>query len=142
MTKTILLTSLLAIAGAATLGAQATQTTTNTNIQMRGGKGVTFRGCIEADPDGGYLLTHVIDKAGVSQSYVLVSTNPFFSKHVGERVEVEGKLGDRTHGHVDVVTDTKTDGVNSHVETDARHDAAAVRYLGPDHMKTIATSCP
>jgi hypothetical protein len=141
MTKRIVLTSLLAIASAATLGAQATETTTTTNIQMRGGKSVTFKGCVEADPDGGYLLTHVVDKDGVSQRYVLVTTNPFFSTHVGQRVQVEGRLGDRKHGHVDVVTDTNTDGAKSHVETDARHDAEGTRYLGPDHMKTIATSC-
>jgi hypothetical protein len=143
MMKTLSLTSLLAIAAAAALGAQAaTEIATTTNIQMRGGKGVTLRGCVEADPDGGYLLTHVVDKDGVSQRYVLVTTNAFFSTHVGQRVQVEGKLGDRTHGHVDVVTDTKTDGVNAHVETNARNDAAATRYLGPDHMKTLATSCP
>jgi hypothetical protein len=142
MTKSLALTSLLAIASAATLAAQVTETTTTTNIQMRGGKSVTFKGCVEADPDGGYLLTHVVDKDGVSQRYVLVTTNAFFSKHVGQRVEVEGKLGDRKHGQVDVVTDTNADGLKSHVETDARHDAAAIRYLGPDHMKAIATVCP
>ena len=142
MTKHIALASLLAIACTVTLGAQATETTTNTNIQMRGGKSVTFKGCVEADPDGGYLLTHVVDKDGVSQRYVLVTTNPFFSTHVGQHVQVEGRLGDRKHGQVDVVTDTNTDGLKSHVETDARHDTAAIRYLGPDHMKTIATVCP
>ena len=130
------------MAAVATVAAQATETTTTTNIQMKGGKSVTLSGCIEADPDGGYLLTHVLDKTGVPQSYVLVTTNKFFAKHVGQRVEVEGKLADRTHGRVAVATDTKTDGVNSHVETDARHDAAAIRYLGPDHMKSIATFCP
>ena len=134
--------SLLAIASTVALGAQATETTTNTNIQMKGGKSVTFSGCVEADPAGGYLLTHVLDKTGVPQSYVLVTTDKFFTRHVGQRVEVEGKLADRTHGRVEVVSDTKTDGVSSHSESDARHDAAAIRYLGPDHMKSIATFCP
>jgi hypothetical protein len=143
MMKTISLLSFLTVVCAATLGAQTTAitTTTTTNIQMKGGKSVTLRGCVEADPDGGYMLTHVSDKGGVFHSYVLVTTDSFFARHVGERVQVEGKVGDRTHGRVDVVSDTNTDGVNSHVETDARHDAASIRYLGPDHMKTIATSC-
>src|SRR3954470_21074886 len=114
MMKTISLTSLLAMAFVAALGAQAaSETTTTTNIRMRGGKSVTLKGCIEADPDGGYLLTRVADKDGQTYSYVLVTTNAFFGKHVGQRVKVEGKLGDRTHGHVDVVTDTNTDGRNA-----------------------------
>ena len=144
MMKAISLVSLLAVACPAALGAQTTETTTTTttNIQMKGGKSVTFSGCVEADPDGGYLLTHVIDKAGLLNSYVLVSTNTFFVKHVGQRVEVEGKLADSRHGRVEVATDTNADGVKSHVETDARHDAAGIRYLGPDHMKAIATFCP
>ena len=54
----------------------------------------------------------------------------------------EGKLADSRHGRVEVTTDTNTDGVKSHVEADARHDAAGIRYLGPDHMKTIASFCP
>ena len=138
MMKTISLTSLLAVACVATLGAQTSETT---NITMRGGKSVTLKGCIEANPDGGYLLTQVADKDGQTYSYLLVTTNTFFAKHVGQRVEVEGKLGDRKHGHVDVVTDTNTDGQKAHFETHARNNAFASRYLGPDHMKTLAVSC-
>src|SRR3954462_14803078 len=140
MTKTISLTCFLGMACIAALGAQASETTTTTNITMRGGKGVTLKGCVEADPDGGYLLTHVADKDGQTYSYVLVTTNTFFATHVGQRVEVEGKLGDRKHGHVDVVTDTNTDGQKAHFETDARTNAFALRYLGPDHMKTLPAS--
>ena len=141
MMKTLSLSTLMAAACAVTLGAQATETTTATNIKMTGGKGVTLTGCIEADSDGGYLLTHVLDKSGVLNSYVLVSTNTYFAKHVGQRVEVEGKLADSRHGRVEVTTDTNADGVKSHSEADARHDAAGIRYLGPDHMKTIASFC-
>ena len=130
------------MACAVTLAAQATETTTTTNIQMKGGKSVTLSGCVEADSDGGYLLTHVADKAGALSSYVLVTTNEYFAKHIGQRVRIEGKLADRTHGRVDVTSDTNTNGVQSHVETDARTDPAPIRYLGPDHMKTIATYCP
>ena len=143
MMKTITLLSYLTLAGAATLGAQtaATSTTTTTNIRMTGGKSVTLRGCVEADPEGGYVLTNVADKDGQVSSYVLVTTNPFFASHVGQRVEVKGKLGDRKHGHVDVVTDVNADGRKSHFETDARNNAVALRYLGPDRQKAIAASC-
>jgi len=141
--RSVSLACVLLMAGA-TLSAQAadTTTTTTTKIRMQGGEGVTLRGCVEATPDGGYLLTHVRDKAGVSQSYVLVSTDEFFPGHVGQRVEVRGKLADRRHGRVDVVSETTTGGVTSRVETDARSDASAIQYLGADHMKTIATFCP
>jgi hypothetical protein len=143
MMKTISLLSFLTLACAATLGAQTaeTTTTTTTNVRMTGGKSVTLRGCVEADPDGGYLLTHVADKDGQVDSYVLVTTNPFFASHVGQRVEVKGKLGDRKHGHVDVVTDFNADGQKSHFQTDARNNAVGLRYLGPDRMKSIATFC-
>jgi hypothetical protein len=135
------LTGGLTLAVVMTLGAQSS-TTTTTKIDMTGGKHVKVTGCVEDGLDGGYLLTHVADKSGTLQRYQLVSNSDFFPKHVGHRVEVEGRAADRTHGRVNVKSDTNTDGVNAHVSTTARTDPSNMRYLGADHMKMIAASCP
>lgn len=135
---------MLAVVGATTLAAQTTETTTTTTtkIDLTGGKHVKVTGCVEAGSDGGYVLTNVFDKNG-PQRYMLVSSNAFFGKHVGNRVQVEGRAADRKHGWAAIESETKTDGVSTaRVETDARSDASSMRYLGVDHMKMIAVSCP
>jgi hypothetical protein len=142
MMKLTTLTCALAIVGAATLGAQTTETTTTTTtkIDLTGGRHVKVTGCVEPGPDGGYILANVADKSGTHR-YMLVSGSDFFRKHVGNRVQVEGRAADRTHGWASIQSDTTTDGVRSHLETDARSDASSMRYLGADHMKMIAASC-
>ena len=145
MMKLTMLTCSLAFAGAATLGAQATETTTTTTtkIDLTGGKHVKVIGCVEPGPAGGYILSGVVDKDGRRQRYTLVSDDTFFATHVGNRVEVEGRAADRTHGFAFVQTDTtSSDGASSHAQTDARSDASPMRYLGADHMKMLSTSCP
>ena len=144
MTLTML-TGTLALACAASLGAQATETTTTTTtkINLTGGKHVKVTGCVEPGLAGGYILSNVADKDGVLQRYMLVSDDTFFAMRVGNRVEVEGRAADRTHGFAFVETDvTSTDGASSHAQTDARNDASPMRYLGVDHTKMISTSCP
>ena len=143
MTLTML-TCALAITGAAALGAQTsteTTTTTTTKIDLTGGKHVKVTGCVEPGPDGGFVLTNVFDKNGPHR-YMLVSSNDFFAKHAGNRVQVEGRAADGRHGWAAIESETKTDGVSTaHVNTDARN-GSSLRYLGVDHMKMIATSCP
>ena len=111
MMKLMMLTCALAITGAATLGAQTsteTTTTTTTQIDLTGGKHVKVTGCVEPGPDGGFVLTHVFDKSGPHR-YMLVSTNDFFAKHVGNRVQVEGRAADGRHGWAAIESETKTE---------------------------------
>ena len=142
MMKHATLTCCLAIAGAVALGAQSSETTTKTKINVKDGKDVKVTGCIEPFL-GGYVLTNVADKSGAMHRYMLVSDDDDFSKHVGHRVEIEGKAADRGHGEVEIKSETKMDGVDkdTHSKTTTSGDLTTA-YLGVKHMKMIAASCP
>ena len=56
------------------------------------------------------MLTHVADKNRTMHRYILVSDNDDFSKVVNRRVQIEGKVGDRSHGRIEIKTTTKVDG--------------------------------
>jgi len=144
MMKLTMLTGCLAVAGAVTLGAQTSETTTKTKIQVKDGKDVKVTGCVEAGSSGGYVLTYVADKTGALHRYILVSDDDDFSKHVGHRVQIEGTAADRDHGKVEIKSETKMDGVGkgTHSKTETSGDLSSMPYLGVKHMKMIAASCP
>lgn len=144
MMKMTTLTCCLAVAGAVTLGAQSSEYTTKTKIDVKDGKDVQVTGCVEAGFGGGYILTHVADKGGTMHRYILVSDDEDFSKHVGHRVQIDGKAADRDRGKVEIKTETKMDGVDkeTHSKTEASGDLTSMPYLGVKDMKMIAASCP
>jgi len=133
------LTSILAVAGAVTLGAQSSETTTKTKVEVKDGKEMKVTGCVEGSAASGYLLTHVADKTSELHSYMLVSDNDDFSKVVGKRVQIEGKLGDRGHGKVEIKTETKVEGPAKDTHTKVEGSAP---YLGVKNMKVLAPTCP
>ena len=133
------LTACLALASAVSLGAQSSETTTKTKIDIKNGKDVKVTGCIEAGADGGYLLTNVTDQTGDRHSYMLVSDNQNFSKVLNNRVEIEGKIADSRNAKVEIKTETKVDGPARDTHAKVEERAA---YLGVQHMKSIATVCP
>src|SRR5580765_4809909 len=104
MMKLTTLTCCLTVAGAVALGAQSSETTTTTKIEIKNGKDIKVTGCVEAGPDGGYVLTEVDSKRGALHRYVLVSDGDDFSKVVGQRVEIEGKAADMHRGNVEITT--------------------------------------
>lgn len=138
MTRLTTLTCCLTVAGAVALGAQSSETTTTTKIEIKNGKDIKVTGCVEAGLEGGYMLTHVDSKRGALHRYVLVSDDDDFSKVVGQRVEIEGKAADIDRGRVEIKTETKVDGPTKDTHSTV-HDSGA--YLGVKHMKTIAASC-
>jgi hypothetical protein len=144
MIKSLTLASCLAVLGAAVLGAQSSETTTKTKIEVKDGEDVTVTGCVQPGPVGGYVLTNVADKTGALHRYVLVSDSDDFSKHVGHRVQIDGKAADREHGKVEFKSETKTEGEDSdrHSKTETSGDLSSMPYLGVKHMKMIAASCP
>ena len=77
------------------LAAQSGTTETKTKVEVKDGKDVTVTGCVDRNPDGGYMLT----STGGSMKYALV-TDDDLSKHVGHRVEVKGKAADHGDGKV------------------------------------------
>jgi len=131
-------TCALAITGAVTLGAQTSETTTKTKIDVKDGKDVKVTGCVESLSNGRYALTDVSAKHESLHRYVLVSDDDF-SKVLGQRVQIEGTLADRGDGKVEIKTETKTEG-------DAKDTHAKVEtsgpYLGVKKMKRIEGTCP
>jgi len=140
MMKMTTLTACLALASAVSLGAQSSETTTKTKIDVKDGRDVKVTGCVEANPDGeGYILTNVADKTGDRHSYVLVSDGENFSRVLNDRVEIDGKIADSRDGKVEIRTETKVDGPAKDTHSKLEGRAA---YLGVSHMKMIATTCP
>jgi hypothetical protein len=139
MMNTTTLTACFAITAAVALGAQSSSTTTTTKIDVKDGKDVKVTGCIEANPDGGYMLTNVADKTGERHYYILVSSSENFAKVLNDRVEIEGTIGDSRNGKVEIKTETKVDGPAR--DTHSKIESKAP-YMGVKNMRMIATSCP
>jgi len=133
------LTCSLAIASAVALGAQSSETTTTTKITLKDGKDVKVTGCVESDHAGGYLLTHVADKTGALHSYMLVSDDDDFAKHVGHRVQIDGKVADRDGGKVEIRRETNVDGPAKDTRVRTQRSGP---YLGVKDLRMIAASCP
>ena len=132
------LTCMIALAGAVTIGAQSSETTTKTKVDVKDGKDVKVTGCVMSDGSG-YMLTNVADKEGAVHSYMLVSDSDDFSKLIGQRVQIEGTVADSHHGKVEIKTETKVDGPGK--DTHSKVEGKGP-YLGVKHLKKIAASCP
>ena len=135
---------------AAAVGAQ-TQTEsreTKSKIAVKGGKDILVTGCVEPTASGdGYMLTNAADKTGALHSYMLVSDDADLSKHVGHRVQINGKAADQGDATIKSETKTKTkvehgDDKETHHKSEVRGDLAGVPFLGVKSVKMIAASCP
>ena len=128
MTRLTTLACGVALAASATLGAQSNGSSATT-IEIKNGKHVKVTGCVEAGADGGYVLRNVADRKRTMHRYILVpSDSEDFSKMLNHRVKIEGKVGDRSHGRIEITTD------GAKVEDSGP-------YLAVDHMTMIASSC-
>lgn len=143
--KLIGIAAAFALAGSVALAAQ---TESKSKVTVKDGQDVTVTGCVEPNAGGtGYMLTHVADKKGMVHDYMLASSEDDFSKHVGHRVTIEGKVADKGEGKVKVETKTKTkiengDDKETHTKAEMRGDMDGMRFLGVKSMKMIAASCP
>jgi hypothetical protein len=132
----------------ASLTAAAGQTETKSKITVKDGKDVEVTGCVAPAASGtGFMLTNVADKKGTMHSYMLVSDDEDFSKHVGHRVQLEGKVTDRGDAKIEVETKTKTkvehgDDQATHSKSTVKGDMAGMAYLGVKSLKMIAAACP
>jgi hypothetical protein len=136
MKKLTIVTSALAFAAAVTLGAQSSETTTKTKIDVKDGKDIKVTGCVDSGANGGYVLTDVSTKNEPVHRYILVSDDNF-SKYVGQRVEVEGVAADRKDGKVEIKTETQTEGAK---DTHARLEGTGP-YLGVKKIKRVEGTC-
>lgn len=115
-----------------------TERTERTKIEIKGGKDVTKKGCLErSGASTDYVLT---DDSGRLQ-YALV-TNDDLSKYVNQRVEVKGRAADRGDGKVKIEHKAEgTSGEKSESKVEAKGDATFLPYLGLKSIKTIGSSC-
>jgi hypothetical protein len=140
----------LAMAGTLSLAAQSTDTSTKTKITIKDGKDVEVTGCVAPGiPAGSYVLTNVADKRGSMHNYILLADDADdLAKHVGHRVQIEGKVtdrGDDAKVKIETETRTTTDSGNdrkTESKSEVKGDAVALPYLGVEDIKMIAAACP
>ena len=138
----------VAMVSTGTLSAQTqeTKTTTKTQVEMKGGKSVTVNGCLERRDNGDYVLTNLRDVRGMDPSQYALVTDDDLSKHVGERVRIEGKTVSAGHGKVSVKSESKTEVENGKdvelkTKTEGTTGSLEMPYLGVKSLKTISSSC-
>ena len=113
------------------------ETKTKTKIDVKDGKDVTVKGCLAANPAGGYTLT----TTSGDLKYGLV-TDDDLSKHVGQRVEVKGKAADRGDGKVKIESSVGTTGSETaKTTTEMKGDMAGMHLLGVKSVKMLSSSC-
>jgi len=133
--------------------AAAQDTKTHTRVIVKDGKDITVTGCVDRNPDGSYTLTNAAGKNGPVGSYVLAQTGDSddklddLEKHVGHRMEIEGKAADRGDGKVKLETRsevTKADGGKAKTESksEVKGDLDGIPFLGVKSARMIASVCP
>jgi hypothetical protein len=132
-------------AGLADLHAQDVKS--KTKVTVEDGKDIKVTGCVERNPDGGFLLTNVAGKDGARGSYVLASNDDDLDKHLGHRVEISGKAADQGKGKISVETknEVKTadgDKKKSESKSEVKGDLAGLPFLGVKSLRMIASVCP
>jgi hypothetical protein len=125
---------------------QETKTTTTTKIEIKGGKEVTVIGCLEKRQNGDLILTEVRDNRRLESSRFMLVTSENLSRHVGERVEIQGKSVANGDGKVSVESKTKTEVENgkdqeTKTKTEATSGALDIPFLGVTSLKTLASFC-
>ena len=93
------------------------------------------------------MLTHVADKSGTMHNYMLVSEDGDLAKHVGHRMQLDGKVTDKGDGKVKVETKTKMkvedgDDKETNTKSEMNGDMDGMRFLGVKSMKMIAAALP
>jgi hypothetical protein len=138
----------LTVVSAGALGAQTqeTKTTTKTKVEMKGGKDVTVIGCLERRDNGDYTLTKIRDARDTDPTRYTLITDDNLTKHVGERVRIEGKTVSAGDGTVSVKSDTKTEVENGKdlelkSKTEGTTGTLGIPFLGVKSVKTLSSSC-
>jgi hypothetical protein len=135
-------------AAALAVSTLAAQTEVKSKVTVKDGKDVDVTGCVARDASGnGFMLTNVADKKGAMHSYMLAAGDQDFSKHVGHRVQLEGKVTDRGDGKIEVETKSKTrvehgDDKETKSKSTMKGDLDGVPYLGVKSLKMVAAVCP
>ena len=124
---------------------QETKTTTSNKVEITGGKDMTVVGCLNRNPAGDYILTKTGANSAVKPTQYAVIASDDLAKHVGERVQIQGKVVSGGNGKVTVESKTKTEVENGKDrETKGKTEGAIASerpFLGMTSMKTLSPSC-
>jgi hypothetical protein len=121
-----------------------------TKISVDEGKEIAVTGCVARTADGEFSLTQVAGKDGALGSYVLVAKDDKrkdLEKHVGHRVEIQGKAADQGDGKLTMKNEAKvrtTEGDTKKREstTKVEGDLKGLPFLGVKSVRMLATVCP
>jgi hypothetical protein len=140
-------TALAVVLASGMVIAQDADQKSKTKVKVDDGKATTVTGCVERTGDGEYRLTNVANKKdGALGSYLLAATDDNdlddLHKHVGERVEIEGKAADQGKGKLKV--ESKAEGTSGKTESksEIKGDLTGLPYLGVKSFRVIASVCP
>jgi hypothetical protein len=140
-------TAMAVVLAAGLVSAQEIEKKTKTKVKVDDGKSMTVTGCLERSPEGAYTLTNVSGKDGALGSYMLAATDDDdklddLDKHIGHRIEVEGKAADQGKGKIKV--ESKSEGTSGKTESKAevKGDLKGLPYLGVKSFRMLATVCP
>jgi hypothetical protein len=135
-----------------TTGASAAQdreTKSQTRIIVEDGEEMTVTGCLRANNEGGFSLTHVAGKDGAIGSYLLAVSDEEddddLKDHLGHRLEITGRAADRGDGRLRVEPRNemrKANGAKARSGSEVKGDLAGLPYLGVRSFRMIATACP
>ena len=133
----------------ATASSLAAQTDSKSKVKVKDGTDVEVTGCVASASTGsgdGYMLTNVADKKGTRPDYMLVDDDHDIAKHVGHRVQIDGKATDRD-GKIEIETKTKTkvkhgDDQETNSKSTLKGDLPGTPYLRVNSLKMIAAACP
>jgi uncharacterized protein (AIM24 family) len=145
MKRTLQMLCALLAVSAVSLAAQTSQVERKSTVKVKDGESVKVTGCIAPVAGGqGFLLTNVADKTGALNDYILVSDEVDLSKHIGHRVQIEGKATDNKDGKVEMETKTRTkvEGGDDRETKRKSEVQGESRYLGVHSLKMIAAACP
>ncbi|PYR92418.1 MAG: hypothetical protein DMF84_12970 [Acidobacteria bacterium] len=149
--RTLLCAALMALVGiGAPAIAQGTIKKSKTKISVDEGKKVAVTGCVTRTPEGEFSLTHAAGKDGALGSYILIAKDDQrkeLEKHVGHRVEVQGKAADQGDGKLTVKNESKvrtTEGDTKKREstTKVEGDLNGLPFLGVKSVRMLAAACP
>ena len=125
---------------------QTQETTTKTKTEIKGGRDVRVNGCLERRDNGDYLLTDARENRRQEPGRYALVTSEDLSKHVGHRVEIQGKVVENGNGSVTIESKTKTEVENGHdretkTKTESTSSAVDIPLLGVKSMKTLSSTC-
>jgi hypothetical protein len=126
--------------------AQDLERKSQTKISVEDGKDVRVTGCLRKSAEG-YMLTSVTGKEGSLGSYMLVADDDDLDKHVGHRVEIDGKAADQGDGKIKVETKNTTrtgssEKTKNESKAEVKGDLKGLPYLGVKSLRMIASVCP